>query len=229
VSPSVTSPRPRIWGVGTIRTLRPIWMCHELGIEFDLEPIHTRTASMDNPDFASLSERGKIPLLEHGDVVIGESAAISLYLADHYRSKAVLAPKPGAVERALHDELCWFTMTEMDAILYTIRRHEGLPEIYGASDVACSAAREYALRSAGEMERRLSDGRAFLLGDEFTVADLLFKTCLDWAVFAAQIELPTSLRQYFGAMSARPAYTLAMTSNFPPEALALLTQTPSED
>lgn len=228
-APSSNSPlpdavlTPKLWGVGTARTIRPIWVLHELEVEFDLHPIQTRTAAMRQPDLVALSERGKIPMLEHGDLILGESAAISLYFADRYRDRGVLAPQPGTPQRARHDELCWFAMTEMDAILYTIRRHEGLPEIYGASEVAVSAAREYFLRSAGEMERRLGDGRPYLMGDDFSVADLLFKTCLDWAVFACSIELPSALGTYFGTCSARPAYTLAMKDNFPSEALAALT------
>jgi len=213
---------PRLWGLGTARTLRPIWLFLELGVEFDLKPILTRSAGMDAPEFRALTERSKIPLLEDGDLVIGESAAIVLYLADRYRQYSVFAPEPGTTERARHDELCWFTMTEIDAILYTIRRHEGLPEIYGASAEAVAAARQYFLRSASEMERRLSDGRPYLLGEEFSVSDLILKTCLDWAVILCRIELPTALRSYSDSVSARPAYTQAMKMNFPPEALAAL-------
>lgn len=213
---------PRLWGLGSGRSLRPIWLFHELDVEFELIPIMTRTPGMDTPEFVALSGRRKIPLLEDGDLMIGESAAIVLYLADRYRQHGVFAPEPGTLERARHDELCWFSMTELDATLYTIRRHEGLPEVYGAAPAAVAAAREYFLRSVGEMERRLSDGRPYLLGEDFSVADLLFKTCLDWAVVVCGIELPTALGGYFGSISARPAYTRAMKTNFPPEALAAL-------
>jgi glutathione S-transferase len=194
----------------------------ELAVEFELEPIQTRTAAMETPAFRALSSRGKIPLLEDGDLVMGESAAICLYLADRYRDRGVFAPEPGTRERARHDELCWFTMTEMDALLYTMRRHEGLPEVYGASEVAVRAARDYYQRSVTEMERRLADGRPFLTGDSFSVADLLFKSCLDWAVMLYQIPLPTTLGGYFGALSARAAYSEAMRLNFPPETRAAL-------
>jgi len=197
----------------------------ELGIEFELEPIQTRSAAMETAAFRALSQRGKIPLLEDDGLVLGESAAICLYLADRYREHGVFAPEPGTRERALHDELCWFTMTEIDALLYTMRRHEGLPEVYGASEVAVRAARDYCQRSVSEMERRLADGRPFLTGDAFSVADLLFKTCLDWAVMIYQLPLPTALGGYFGAISARSAYGEAMSLNFPPESRAALAST----
>ena len=212
----------RLWGIGTGRTMRPLWLLNELDLEFDLRPILTRTSRMDEPDFAALSGRKKIPLLEHEDLMIGESAAICLYLADTFRDHAAFVPAPGTRERTHHDELVFFTMVEMDAILYTIRRHEGLPEIYGTSPVAVEAARAYFQRSAGEIERRLSDGRPHLLGDDFTVADLLMKTCLDWAATACQIPLPDPLSKYSARLSERPAFGRSMMQNFPPEALAAL-------
>ncbi len=223
-----SNPDLRLWGIGTGRTLRPLWLLNELGVEFESRKIITRTDTMDEPEFAALSERNKIPILEHGDLVIGESAAISLYLADTFREQGVFAPEPATPERARHDELCWFAMVEMDAILYTIRRHEGLPEVYGASETAVKAAREYFLRSAGEIERRLADGRPHLLGDAFMVADLIVKTCLDWAVVVCRIELPEVLAAYSGRISQRPAFGPSMAQNFPPEAMAAITGGASE-
>ena len=198
-------------------------MLVELGLDYEQKEIITRTASMESPEFQAVSPRTKIPILEDGEVCIGESAAICLYLADRYRGHGVFAPEPGTSERAQHDELCWFTMTEIDAVLYTIRRHEGLPEIYGASDIAVEAARAYFLRSAAELERRLADGRSHLLGEDFTVADMLAKSCLDWAALVCRIEIPSILATYGGRISERPAFQEAMKRNFTPAAMAALT------
>jgi len=211
----------RVWGIGTPRTLRPHWMLGELKLEYETKFVITRSADMQTPEFRALSGRGKIPIFQDGGLTIGESAAIVLYLADRYRSRADLAPPSGTDERARLEELCFFIMTEMDAPLYVIRRHAGLPEVYGASDVAVRAAETYFLRSSEEMVARISDGRAHLLGAEFSVADLLLKTCLDWAAFV-QIPIPEALGPYSASISARPAYQAAMRKNYPPEALAAL-------
>ena len=211
----------RLWGIGTARTFRPHWMLAELGLDYVTKEIITRTEAMDSPEFRALSKRGKIPLFEDDDLMIGESAAIVLYLADRYRNEGVFAPESGTNDRARHDELCFFIMSEMDAALYIIRRHGGLPEIYGESKAAVESARAYFLRSASEMENRLRNGRSHLLGDSFSVADLLLKTCLDWAGFA-EIELPESLATYSAAIGQRPAYAVAMQRNFTPAALAAL-------
>ena len=213
----------RVWGIGTPRTLRVHWMLAELGLEYETKDILPRGDAMNSPEFKALSERGKIPLFEDGALMIGESAAIVLYLSDRYRDRAVLVPPPGTDARARHAELCFFVMTEMDALLYVLRRHEGpLTAVYGESEVACDAARAYFLRSAGELERRLADGRPHLVGDIFCVADLLLKTCLDWAR-SAGIQLPDSLDSYSQAIAERPAYVTAMSINFTPAAMAALT------
>lgn len=216
----------RVWGIGTSRTLRVHWMLAELDLDYETRAILTRTEEMQDPAFRALSGRGKIPLLEDGDLMIGESAAIAIYLADRYRNRAVLAPLAGSDERAIHDDLCFFIMTEMDALLYVIRRHEGLSDIYGKSEIACNGARDYFVRSAEEMERRLAGHKRYLQGETFQVADVLLKTCLDWAGLCA-ITLPDSLQAYSARIATRPAYSKAIGINFTPEAMAALARGPS--
>lgn len=218
-----TNARLRVWGIGTSRTLRAHWTLAELALDYETRPLLTRTPAMEDPEFRALSQRGKIPILEDGDLVVGESAAISIHLADRFRDRleVPLTPPPGTRERSMHDDLCFFIMTEMDALLYVLRRHEGLPEIYGEAESACRAARDYFRRSAGEMERRLAQASPHLLGDAFRIPDLLLKTCLDWARLC-RIELPDRLADYSQTIGSREAYRRALAINFPPEALAAL-------
>ena len=49
------------------------------------------------------------------------------------------------------------------------------------------------------------------------MADLLLKTCLDWAAFVYQMPLPDLLVAYSLRVAERPAYAKAMQQNFPPE------------
>lgn len=226
-TPSVEDPSAhpdrarRVWGIGTARTLRAHWMMEELELDYEVKAILPRSEGMRGADIRALTKREKVPILEDDDLVIGESAAISLYLADRYGSSKELAPAPGTRERAIHDELCFFVMTEMDAPLYVIRRHEGLPEAYGESAVACAAARRYFLRSLGEIQRRLARRSAFLCDERFNVADLLVFSCLLWAR-SVGIEIPSSLDRYFALIESRPALSRALQTNFPPEARAAM-------
>jgi len=212
----------RLFGIGTSRTIRAHWMLLELGLDYETRAILPRSEGMRDPDLLRLTKRGKIPFLEDGDVRIGESGAIALYLADRYRDRTVLAPEPGTPERAVFHDLAFFVLTELDATtLYVLRRHEGLPDEYGAAPVACDAARAYWLRQAGEMERRLADGRPFLMGEAFGAVDVLLASCLLWARFS-RIPVPDAFAAYQERVTSRPAFPKAMAVNFPPEALAAL-------
>ena len=196
-------------------------MLAELGLAYETKPILPRTATMDEPDFRALSERNKIPLLEDGDLMIGESAAIILHLADRYREGAVLSPPAGSDDRARLEELCFFIMVEMDAVLYVLRKHEDLPDVYGEAPVACASAREYFLRSAAEMERRLTSGGPYLIGGSCSAADILLTSCLIWAGRSG-IDLSPRLQDYSALVTARPAFSAAFAINFTPEAMAAL-------
>jgi glutathione S-transferase len=85
----------RVWGIGTSRTIRPHWALAELGVEYETRAIIPRTPSMEDPEFLSVSRRGKVPILEHDDLVIGESGAIVFWLAEHFRDRdrVELAPE----------------------------------------------------------------------------------------------------------------------------------------
>ena len=212
----------RVWGIGSPRTLRVHWMLHELGLDYETRAILPRSAQMDDPELWRLTQRRKIPFFEDGEIRIGESGAIAFYLADRYRDRLRLSPDPGTPTRALFDELAFFALMELDATsLYVLRRHEGLPDVYGEAPAACDAARDYFARMVGEIERRLADGRPHLLGDAFSAADVLLVSCLAWARFVG-IALTPPLAAYQSLVAARPAFARAMSVNFPPEALAAL-------
>ena len=68
--------RVELWGAGTARTHRTLWMAHELGLDFRHVPIGPRTGETKEPAFLALNPRHKVPVLRHGDLVLTESAAI---------------------------------------------------------------------------------------------------------------------------------------------------------
>lgn len=219
----MSAPTRRLWGIGTSRTLRAHWMLAELGLDYETRSVLPRSEGMDDPELLRLTRRRKVPFLEDGEIALGESGAICFYLADRYRERGVFAPEPGSPERAAFEDLSFFILMELDATaLYVLRRHESLSEVYGAAPAACASARDYFLRGAGELVRRLDDGRPHLLGEDFSAVDVFALSCLAWAQFLA-IELPEPLVAYRERVGKRPAFAEAMRLNFPPEALAALT------
>ena len=208
----------RVWGLGTPRSFRVHWMLAELGLPYETREILPRHPSMNNSEFRALSLREKIPLYEGDGIVMGESGAIVMWLAEAHLDRQALIPPSASPARAACFELCFFALNELDSPLYTLRLHGGLPEVYGEAPAAVSAAQGYFIRMVSEIERRLKDGRPHLLGDRFTIADLLVVTCLNWAD-RIQLPLVDSVRGYSERLSERPAFRSAIRTNYPPQAI----------
>lgn len=205
--------KPILWGVGTVRTLRAHWVLHELGVAYVSQAIRPRTPEMARADFRAVNPDGKVPALQHGDLTLVESSAISLYLAETYVEHAAGLIPQGLTARAQFFEWMSYISTELDAAsLYTIRRHQDLSAIYGEAPVAVDAAREYFLRMLGKPARQLQGGAPFLLGDTFTLADILLVTCLRFADRMG-VSCPANFDEYFQRLTARPAFQAAMKAN----------------
>jgi glutathione S-transferase len=204
-----------VWGIRTLRTIRAHWMLRELGLDYQLRPIGSRTGETQTEEFRRLNPREKIPVLQDGGLVLAESAAIVTYLAETYGAGTELIPEAGTPARARYYEWCFFVMTELDATtLYVIRRHDDLRELYGEAPNAIQAARDGFAKQVKVADRCLADGRPHLLGDAFTGADLLLNTCLGWAGYC-QIPISDTLQSFLERTSARPAYRAAWAVNFP--------------
>ena len=200
-----------LWGIGSARALRVHWALIELGLEYRSERIQSRTGETQTPAYRRLNPRGKIPVFEDGGLVLSESPAIVTYLAETY-GNGRLIPAGGA-ERAKYFEWISFISMEIDATtLYVLRRHEALPEIYGEAPTANIAARGYFDRMITAAARELEDGRTYLLGSEFSGADILMATCLDWAL-SYDVPLPDPWIAYRERTVTRPAHARAAAAN----------------
>ena len=207
-----------LWGVGTSRTFRPHWALHELGLAYDVRPILPRTGETKTPEFTALSPRQKIPLLQDKDFTIGESGAIIAYLAERYgRSGSNSLVPEGPMLFARWLEWCFFILTELDSSLYVMRRHgrvRGLAHLYGFAPDVVRRAGEYFREQLRNVDVALRDGRAYLMGDQFTTADILLTTCLTWAIDYG-VGICESAEPYLARTTARSAYRAGERANRP--------------
>ena len=157
-----------LWGATTSRTIRAHWALRELGLPYRCEPILPRTGETKTERFTAIAPRQKIPALVDGDFVVAESAAIVAYLSATYGTPETALVPTGARERARYDEWAYFVMTELDATsLYVVRRHLGLPEIYGAAPIAVEfrtglfPTSDRQCRRGTKRRARLANGRSF--------------------------------------------------------------------
>lgn len=204
-----------MYGVITARALRVHWALAELGLPYRTEPVQSRSGQTATDAYTRLDPRQKIPVLRDGDFILTESAAIVTYLAERYGSPETMLVPADIEQRARYNEWMSFICMELDATsLYVLRRHEGLPQIYGAAPEACTVARAYFSKMIEAAAVRLGYDQPYLLGTAFSPADLMMMTVLAWAK-RLDIALPAVFDTYHDRIAARPAYQAALIANNP--------------
>ena len=128
--------------------------------------------TLDGEDFMTKNPLGLVPTLESDDGrTLTENAVILRWVADRF-PKAKLAPTDPA-ERIVLDTWLSFISTELHKAIFSVALDKTAPE----------GAKTYALGKVDlrfrHLERRL-DGREFLVGDRFSVADAYLVTVLTW-------------------------------------------------
>lgn len=156
-------------------SLSPHIVLRELALPFELEAVDQGTkTTASGADFMAINPKGYVPALQldNGDVLT-EGAAIVQYLVDKY-APGTLAPLSGTVERARVNAHLNFIATEL---------HKGCVPLFNPA--MAPEARETVTkgleRKLEVVEQILSDGRPYLTGPDFTVADAYLFTMLSWS------------------------------------------------
>jgi glutathione S-transferase len=161
------------------------------------------------PEFLKLNPAGKIPVLVDGDLVLSESVAIVLYLADKYPEKQLLPTDL----RERGDAYRWllFAATDLEQPLWRIARNEFVyPEGQRlAADIPI--ARREGKEAAAIVDAHLR-GREFMVSDRVTVVDFVMAYTLDWAEMAGCLEDCASAKAYLERMYARPKAALRIAA-----------------
>jgi glutathione S-transferase len=191
----------KLYGFGATRWLRALWALRELDAEFEFVPVNLLAGEHRRPEFLRLNPAGKIPVLVDGDVLLTESAAIVMYLAEKYRDRGLLPADLG--ERAQVYRWAMFAVTELEQPLWRITRHTRLyPEDKRLPDDVALAGQEF-VAMAAVLDRHM-EGRQFIVGDRVTVADCITAYTLDWGNERRLIDGCPQLRAYLERMYTRP-------------------------
>ncbi|MFP3501566.1 glutathione S-transferase family protein [Burkholderia sp. SIMBA_062] len=191
----------KLYGFAGTRTQRALWGLKELDADFEFVSVNLLAGEHKRPEFLHLNPAGKVPVLVDGDLVIPESAAIVLYLADKYPEKALL---PADLARRA-DAYRWimFAVTELEQPLWRITRHTFIypPEKRSPADIELACEDFNAMATI--LDKHL-EGREFIVGDTLTVADCVTAYLIDWASECNLIEPFPQLRAYLERLYARP-------------------------
>ena len=167
-----------LYEFGPTRSLRARWMLQELEIPFEGVAVNLLAGEHRRPAFLELKPAGKLPVLVDGDIVVTESVAIVLYLAEKYPAKGFLPADPAG--RAQVYRWLLFAATELEQPLWRVAKHSFLyPEaVRLLADI--ELARSDFAPMAAVLERHL-DGREYAVGSQVSAADLVLAYTLDWA------------------------------------------------
>jgi glutathione S-transferase len=191
----------RLYEFAPTRSIRARWVLQELGVPFEATTVDLRKGEHRRPEFLALNPAGKLPVLVDGDVVLTESIAIVLYLAEKY-PEGQLLPRDLAARAQAYRWLL-FAATELEQPLWRISKHVALyPEKRRLPEEVVNAAND--LREAAAVLEQHLDGREFVAGDAVSVADFALAYTLDWANEAKLLDGFERSRGYLERMYARP-------------------------
>ncbi|QQO84829.1 glutathione S-transferase family protein [Shewanella algae] len=198
----------RLYGTPRSRALRVSWLLEELELSWEFHFVDMAKQQNRTPEFLALNPCGKIPVLEDDGLILTESAAIMLYLAERY-GEGRLLPKPGTAASGHHHQWLSFVITELEQPLWTMGKHRfALPEEQRVAAIQATAVWEFN-KAAAIAEQWLPDS-PFLLGDELTVADILLAHTLNWATIFFEQQIPPKLAAYRDRLNLRPAMKKAL-------------------
>lgn len=197
-----------LYGCPMTRSTRVSWVLEEVGLDYDYTVIDLKAGEGFKPPFITINPSGKVPALVDGELVLTESAAICIYIADKAPA-AGLIPAVGTQERALHEQWCFFASSELEQPLWLMSKHTfAFPPDQRCPSVLPSAEWEFK-RQLKVLAQGLGDN-TFILGEQFTVADILLSHVLTWATRGLKMDLgDEKLEAYRQRTQARPALAKA--------------------
>jgi glutathione S-transferase len=173
------------------------WMLEELGEPYDLHVLSLMKGDQQQPAYLAVNPMGKVPALKHGDVVVTEAAAICTYLADEFPRARLNVPvgdprrgaylkwlffSPGCIEPAITDHAF-------------PRQEEPRRSMLGYGD----------FDTVMDVVARGVEPGPYLMGEQFTAADVVVGSTLRWAVMFGLVPTRPEFIAYIGRLEQRPA------------------------
>lgn len=183
------------------RAMRLFWMLEELGQPYAIEP-----AAPQSERVRAINPLGKIPaLIADGEVLI-DSTAILQFLADRHGGATFAA---GTLERARQDAALHFALDEIEGALWTASKQKMRRADADWTPAAMEVCKGEFDAAMGHLAARLGAG-PWLMGETFTVPDVLVGHCFGWAERSMGWPLPEGpVTEYAARLRARPAFQQA--------------------
>jgi glutathione S-transferase len=167
----------------------PHVVLRELELPFRLQLVDRERSEQRGAAYGRLNALGRIPTLVRGDIVIAESAAICLFLAEQAGGRRLLGDGSPAARASLLQWLMFLTNTLQPALMAFHYPDTMAADAQSRMDVQRTAAA--AVERSLHVVNEVLAGRAHLAGPDLTVCDFFFLMLARWARTT-----PTTARQF---------------------------------
>ncbi|MEK8027584.1 MAG: hypothetical protein RLY78_2509 [Pseudomonadota bacterium] len=177
-------------------------LLEELRADYALSVMDLKAGEQLRPAFLALNPLGKVPTLQHGEVIVTEQPAIYLYLAELY-GECGLSPRVGDPLRGAY--LRWM-------VFYGSAFEPALIDKVQGRDPGRRTASPY-----GDHERVIEAVRAqlargpWMLGERYTAVDVLWGSALGWTRRFGMLPALPEIDDYVTRFESRPAVQHART------------------
>jgi glutathione S-transferase len=183
------------------RSALVLWLLEEIGEPYDLHVLNIKTGENRMPAYLAVNPTGKVPAIKHGDAVVTEAAAICCYLADEF-PRARLSVPIGDKRRGPYLKWLFFGPSCIEPAMMdrAFKRAEEAPRSsigYGDIDSV-----------ADVLAKALMPG-PYLLGDQFTAADVVIGSGLRWGTMWKLVPERPEFAAYVSRLTGRPAFKRA--------------------
>ncbi|MEL7181017.1 MAG: glutathione S-transferase family protein [Pseudomonadota bacterium] len=183
------------------RSMRSLWLLHELGVEFDVVEYPFDKTLREEP-YRSLNPTGRVPTLEIDDVVLTESGAIAEYLCERFPA-AGLGRDPSHAERAPWLNWIHFTETISQHTAALTQQHIALYEDHMRSPIIMQLEAKRLAKTLATLEQRL-EGDYLLCA--FSAADIGVGQAVYMARHFVTLDPFPRVSDWFARLEARAAY-----------------------
>lgn len=185
-------------------SLAPHILLEELAIPYELVLVDRDANQHKSPEYLKLNPTGLIPVLVDGDLVLTETAAIMLHLADTHPATAFMPPLGTAARAETYRWLMYLTNTVQAELI-----HYYYPDRLGGPHAALvqENATGRLMTMLDILDTQLGkSGGPFLIGNTYTIADIfLFMMCRWTRNMPNPASTRLHLRRFLDMMAARPA------------------------
>lgn len=187
-------------------SLSPHIVLRESGLDFTLVKVDLATKRTESgDDYLDINPKGQVPALQLDDsTMLTEGVAIVQYIADKVPDRQLLAPA-GSLTRYHTLEWLNFIATEL---------HKGFTPLFRPN-----TPEEYKTIARETLEHKLAyvdeelNGKQWLMGLRFTIADAYLFTVLRWAqALKLDISGLNNVEQFMARMQERPAVKAALAA-----------------